>query len=127
MDPLRLAFRTVFSEPRQNLARTGKKEGNLDYSHDCEYNVLNIIKIPRDGNILLCTLWIPDITMNFDTTTVELGDKELFGQPTIVPYPYEVNWQLVTENGSLTPICYLSLSLAVIQFFWQVNWHRQRT
>jgi hypothetical protein len=25
-----------------------------------------------------------------------------------VPYPYEVNWQLVTENGSLTPICSLS-------------------
>ena len=25
-----------------------------------------------------------------------------------VTYPYEVNWQLVTENGSLTPICSLS-------------------
>ena len=25
-----------------------------------------------------------------------------------VPYPYEVNWQLVTGNGSLTPICSLS-------------------
>ena len=24
------------------------------------------------------------------------------------PYPYEVNWELVTENGSLTPICSLS-------------------
>ena len=23
-------------------------------------------------------------------------------------YTYEVNWQLVTENGSLTPICSLS-------------------
>ena len=46
--------------------------------------------------------------------TVELGDKELFGQPkncsliANVPYPYEVNWKLVTENGSLTPICSLS-------------------
>ena len=25
-----------------------------------------------------------------------------------VPYSYEVNWQLVTGNGSLTPICSLS-------------------
>ena len=25
-----------------------------------------------------------------------------------VPYPYEVNWKLVTGNGSLTPICSLS-------------------
>ena len=25
-----------------------------------------------------------------------------------VPYPYEVNWQLVAGNGSLTPICSLS-------------------
>ena len=25
-----------------------------------------------------------------------------------VPYPYQVNWQLVTGNGSLTPICSLS-------------------
>ena len=25
-----------------------------------------------------------------------------------VPYPYEVNWQLVKGNGSLTPICSLS-------------------
>jgi hypothetical protein len=25
-----------------------------------------------------------------------------------VPYPYEVNWQLDTGNGSLTPICALS-------------------
>ena len=25
-----------------------------------------------------------------------------------VPYPYEVNWQLVTANGSLTPIWSLS-------------------
>ena len=46
--------------------------------------------------------------------TVELGDKELFGHPKIVslapnvPYLYEVNWQLVTENGSLTPISCLS-------------------
>ena len=31
-----------------------------------------------------------------------------------VPYPHEVNWQLVTRNGSLTPICYLSLSLTVV-------------
>ena len=25
-----------------------------------------------------------------------------------VPYPYEVNWHLVTGNGSLTRICSLS-------------------
>ena len=25
-----------------------------------------------------------------------------------LPYYYEVNWQLVTGNGSLTPICSLS-------------------
>ena len=24
------------------------------------------------------------------------------------PYPYEVNWHLVTGNGSLIPICFLS-------------------
>ena len=46
--------------------------------------------------------------------TVELGDKELFGHPKIVPYPYEVNWHLVTVNGSLTPICSLSPSLTVV-------------
>ena len=40
--------------------------------------------------------------------TVKLGDKELLGHPKIVPYLYEVNWQLVMENGSLTPICSLS-------------------
>ena len=38
-------------------------------------------------------------------TTVEVGDKKLFGHPKIVSYPYEVNWQLVTGNGFLTPIC----------------------
>ena len=45
---------------------------------------------------------------------VELGDKELFGYPKIVPYPYEVDWQLVTGNGSLTSICSLSPSLTVL-------------
>ena len=25
-----------------------------------------------------------------------------------IPYPYEINGNLVTENGSLTPICTLS-------------------
>ena len=39
-----------------------------------------------------------------------------------VPYPYEVNWQLVTGNGSLTPNCSLSKrslspSLTVCHFF----------
>ena len=36
-----------------------------------------------------------------------------------VPYPYEVNWQLVAENGSLTPVCALSkrsLSPSLNQF-----------
>ena len=38
-----------------------------------------------------------------------------------VPYPYEVNWQMVTENSSLTPICSLSKcslspSLTVVRF-----------
>ena len=42
------------------------------------------------------------------TTTVELDNKELFGCPKIVPYPYEVNGKLVTRNGSLIPICSLS-------------------
>jgi hypothetical protein len=27
-------------------------------------------------------------------STVKLGDKELFGHPKIVPYPYEVNYQI---------------------------------
>ena len=36
----------------------------------------------------------------------ELGNKELFGSPKIVPY--EVNGKLVTGNGSLIPICSLS-------------------
>ena len=40
--------------------------------------------------------------------TVELGNKELFGHPKIVPYPYEVNGKLVTGNGSFIPICSLS-------------------
>ena len=52
-------------------------------------------------------------------STVELGNKELFGRPKIVPfkfsikmskvpYPYEVNGKLVAGNGSLIPICSLS-------------------
>ena len=53
-------------------------------------------------------------------STVKRGDKELFGHPKTVPYspnvpyPYEVNWQLVPGNGSLTPICSLSPSLTVL-------------
>ena len=43
-----------------------------------------------------------------DIRTLELGDKELFGHPKLVPYPYEVNGKLVTGNGSLTPVCSLS-------------------
>ena len=57
---------------------------------------------------------------------VELGDKELFGHPKIVPYPYEVNGKLVTGNGSLTPICSLSTrslspSLTVLYFICQTH------
>ena len=40
--------------------------------------------------------------------TVKLGDKELFGNPKIVPYPYEVNWQIGRGKWFLTPICSLS-------------------
>ena len=44
--------------------------------------------------------------------TVKLGDKELFGHHCSltqnVPYPYELNWQLVVGNGSLKPIWALS-------------------
>ena len=46
-------------------------------------------------------------------STVELGDKELFGHPKIVPYRYEVNWQLVMGNSSLTPIYSLSPSFTI--------------
>ena len=50
--------------------------------------------------------------MNMEAcSTVKLGYKELFVQFSLmpnVPYPYEVNWHLVTGNGSLTPICSLS-------------------
>ena len=42
--------------------------------------------------------------------TVEIGDKELFGHPKIVPYLFEVNWHLVTGNGSLTYTSMHSLS-----------------
>ena len=45
-----------------------------------------------------------------------------------VPYPYEVNWQLVMGNGSLTPICSLSnrsllpsLTVAVFAFLIQAS------
>ena len=31
-----------------------------------------------------------------------------------VPYPYEVNWHLVTGNGSLIPICSLLPTLTVL-------------
>ncbi len=34
--------------------------------------------------------------------TVEFDDRGQSLTPN-VSYPYEVNWQLVTENGSLTP------------------------
>ena len=56
---------------------------------------------------LKCSLFI---------NTVELGNNELFGQTKIcslmqnVPFAYEVNWHLVTRNGSLIPICSLSNS-----------------
>ena len=50
-----------------------------------------------------------------------------------VPYPYEVNWKLVTGNGSLTTICSLSKhslspSLTVSDFirtFWRDFYHRE--
>ena len=44
------------------------------------------------------------VTKTIKNNTVKLGDKELLGHPKIVPYLYESNWQLVMENGSLTPI-----------------------
>ncbi len=47
---------------------------------------------------------------------VKLGNEELFGLPKIVPYPYEVNWHLVTENGSLIPICSLSKQFLIAKF-----------
>jgi hypothetical protein len=34
--------------------------------------------------------------------------------PNVPILPYEVNWHLVTGNGSLTPICSLSPSLTVL-------------
>jgi hypothetical protein len=61
-----------------------------------------------------------------DQNTVELGDKELFGHTKIVPYPYEVNLQLVTGIGSLTPICSssnhsLTPSLTVYGTIWDIS------
>ena len=56
--------------------------------------------------------------LSLSLDTVELSDKELFGHPKIVPYPYEV--KLVTRNGSLTQIrslCSLSPSLIVLSTF----------
>ena len=35
-------------------------------------------------------------------------DTFKLGHPKIVPYPYEVDWHLVTGNGSLTQFCSLS-------------------
>ena len=32
-----------------------------------------------------------DVKIFTFATTVDLGDKELFGHPKIVPYPYKVN------------------------------------
>jgi hypothetical protein len=55
-----------------------------------------------------------DLIFNKICSKVKLGNKELFGQPKIVPilpnvpYPYEVNGKLVKGNGSLTTICFLS-------------------
>ena len=50
-----------------------------------------------------------EISTVYLTGTVELGNKELnCSLVPKVPYPYEVNGKLVTENGSLIPICSLS-------------------
>ena len=60
---------------------------------------------------------------NFEQSTVELGNKELFGRTKIfslmpkVPYPYEVNGKLVTGNGSLIPISSL-IKRSILEHEW---------
>mgnify|MGYP006903826501 CR=1 FL=1 len=44
----------------------------------------NISPIIFVDKYILCSIFVI-------INTVELGDKELFGHPKIVPYPYEVN------------------------------------
>ena len=68
----------------------------------------NISPIIFVDKYILCSIFVI-------INTVELGDKELFGHPKIVPYPYEVNGKLVTGNGSLIPICSLLPSLTAFK------------
>ena len=58
-----------------------------------ETSVASVLVVRKMISILKCS-------------TVELGNKELFGHPKIVPY--EVNGELVTGNGFLIPIWSLS-------------------
>ena len=53
--------------------------------------------------------------------TVELGDKELFGHPRIVPYPYEVNWQI--GHGKW----FLNTNMFLIKLFLITNFDCIRT
>ena len=58
-------------------------------------------------------LLFPIFFFCFIVCTVKLGDKDflVIQKWTLtpnVPYPFEVNWHLVTGNGSLTQICSLS-------------------
>ena len=42
-----------------------------------------------------------------------------------VPYPYEVNWHLVTGNGSLIPICSLSNHFLSPSLLYYKDFHRE--
>ena len=50
----------------------------------------------------------------FFVYTAKLGDKELFGHPEIVFYPYELKWQISWGKWFLITICSLSPSLTII-------------
>ena len=65
------------------------------------WNQFNLINTERQIKIVYIS-WI-----------IKLGDKELFGHPKIVPYPYEV---IVMGNGSLSPTLLLSLIIAIVFF-----------
>ena len=92
-------FPTEFNEKKSVKSKLGPKRSKEDDGYPCT-------KCNRSYSRLYQTIIHLKKGKRNPQNTFQnwIGDKELFGHPN-VPYPYGVNWQLVIENGSLTPIC----------------------
>ena len=56
------------------------------------------------------------MTQNPMVSTVKLGNKELFDHPKIVPYPYEVNWQIGLKKWFLNTNLFLIKPFLITKF-----------